>query len=327
MIELIRKLTDVNGVSGNEEAAAALIADEMKPYVDEIRTDTLGNLICVKKGKGKRIMLAAHMDEIGIIVTHIDDKGFLRFTGLGGINHFYSLYQKVAFTNGTIGVIGHEEEPGELKDLMLDKMYIDIGAGSREEAVKKVKVGDAAAFIGSFAVNGDMVVSKALDDRSGCAVLIETARQVGDCENEIYFVFTTQEELGLRGAKPAAYAVEPEMAIVVDVSGAGDTPKAKTLPVKCGDGPAIKVMDKSAVSHPEVKQLLVETAKKIGIPYQFKVAAAGGTDAGVISVSRGGVPTAMLAIPCRYIHSPAEMVNINDMANAAKLLAEAVKNA
>ncbi len=324
MIELLAKLVAVSGVSGNEEKIAQVINEEIKAYVDEIKTDAMGNLICIKKGTEKRIMLAAHMDETGVIVTHIDDNGFLRFSGMGGINHFYSLHQKVEFYNGTIGVISYEEQVENLKDLKPEKMYIDIGVRTREEARKKVGIGDVAAFVGTFAVNENMVISKALDDRAGCAVLIETARALKDNNNEIYYVFTTQEEVGLRGAKTAAYAVNPDLAIVVDVTNPGDTPNAKPSLLKIGNGPIIKIMDRASIIHPEMKELLINSAKALNMNYQLKVATSGGTDAGAISVSREGVPTASIAVPCRYLHSPVEMIDINDAINAAKLVEKAI---
>lgn len=325
MKELLEKLTSISGVSGNEEEIAQVISDEIGPYVDEIKSDALGNLICVKKGSGRKLMLAAHMDEVGIIVTHIDDNGFLRFSGLGGINHFYSLHQKVVFKNGTYGSISYEEQVEELKDLKLGKMYIDIGARDKQDAEKKSGIGDTAAFVGNFSVNDNMVISKALDDRAGCAVLIEAAKKLKNNHNEIYYVFTTQEELGLRGAKTAAYSVNPEMAIAVDVTNPGDTPNAKPSPLKCGNGPIIKIMDRASITHPEVKKLLVESAQSAGIPYQLKVAVTGGTDAGAISISREGVPTGSVAIPCRYLHSPVEMVDMNDLVDTVRLIEESVE--
>ena len=325
MMELLKKLVSVNGVSGNEEGVAQLIAEEIKPYVDELRTDTLGNLICTKKGIGKKIMLAAHMDEVGIIITHIEESGFLRFAGMGGINQFYSLYQKVVFNNGAVGVVGYEEKLEEMKDLKIEKMYIDIGAKTREEAEKRVRVGDVASFAGNLTVNENIIISKALDDRIGCAILIEVAKLIRDTENEIYYVFTTQEELGLRGARPAAYAVNPDMAIVVDVTGTGDTPNAKPLPIKCGSGPIIKIMDRASIIHPEMKTLLINAANELDITYQLKAAAAGGTDAGVISISRQGVPTGSVAVPCRYLHSPSEVIDIKDALDTVKLLEKAIR--
>lgn len=326
MIELIKKLTMANGTSGNEMPISKIISEIIAPNVDEIKEDSIGNLMCIKNGTEKRVMLAAHMDEVGIIVTHIEENGFLRFSALGGINHFYSLYQKVVFENGTTGVIGYEEEIKEIKDIKLSNLYIDIGAKSSDEALNKVKVGDAAAFIGTFIQEGSRIVSKALDDRCGCAILIELSKRLKESKNEIIYTFTTQEELGLRGAKTAGYNVNAEFAIVLDVTAPGDTPKANPSPIKCGGGPILKIMDNASIVNPRMKDLIIDTAERAGIPYQLKVSNVGGTDAGAISLSREGIPTASLAIPCRYLHSPVETVYIEDVENMINLVEKAVNN-
>lgn len=325
MIQLLKNLTSLNGVSGSERSVANFISSQIRENVSEISSDSMGNLICTKKGVGKRILLAAHMDEVGVIVTHVENNGYLRFSAIGGINIFYSLYQKVLFDNGTIGVIGYEEEIEEIKDIKIKNLFIDIGAKNKEDASEKVKVGDSAAFIGSFVQEEGRIVSKALDDRSGCAVLIELSNRLKDSDSEIVYTFTTQEELGLRGAKTAAYAVNPDMAFVVDVTGTGDTPKTKPSPIKCGNGPIIKIMDRAYIINSRSKDLLVETAEQNHIPYQLKVASTGGTDAGEISVLREGIPTASIAIPCRYLHSPVETVYKEDIENMVKLLENTIK--
>jgi len=325
MKELIKKLTILNGVSGNENKIAKAISEMIVSNVDEIKQDSMGNLICVKKGNGKRIMLAAHMDEVGIIVTHIEENGFLRFSALGGINHFYSLYQKVTFDNGITGVIGYEENISEIKNIKLANMYVDIGCKSYEEAIGKVKIGDSAAFTGDFVCDGNRIISKALDDRCGCAILIELSKRLKNCDKEIIYTFTTQEELGLRGAKTAGYSINPDVAFVLDVTAPGDTPKSKPSPIKCGAGPIIKIMDNASIINPKLKDLIIETAENEGILYQLKVSNIGGTDAGAISLSRDGIPTASLAIPCRYLHSPVETIDIQDVDNMIKLV-ESVLN-
>ncbi|MGE5329904.1 MAG: M42 family metallopeptidase [Deltaproteobacteria bacterium] len=326
MIELIEKLTSINGASGNEQELAKAISEIIAPNVDEIQQDSMGNLICVKKGTGKKVMLAAHMDEVAVIITHIEDNGFLRFAPLGGINHFYSLYQKVAFDNGTVGVIAHEENIPEIKDIKISNLYIDIGCKNSEEASNKIKIGDSGVFIGRFVYDGAKIISKALDDRCGCAILLELSKKLKDCENEIIYAFTTQEEVGLRGAKTAGYSVNPDFALVLDVTAPGDTPKSKPSPIKCGYGPIIKIMDNASIINPKLKNLIIETAEKEKIPYQLKVANVGGTDAGAISLVREGIPTASLAIPCRYLHSPAEMVDVEDVKNMIKLVEAVIRN-
>jgi len=325
MFELIKELTSEFGVSGSEENIRNLIQEKIKDKVDEIRVDALGNLIAVKKGTGRKIMLAAHMDEIGIMATHIDQNGFIRFSSVGWVSQYYSIGQKVKFQNGTTGAVFYEQKLDDMKQLKLSKMYIDIGASSREEAEKKVKIGDTACFAGDAVMEGDMIISKALDDRCGCAVLIKALEGLRNSDNEIYFVFTVQEELGLRGAKTAAYQIKPDIAIVLDVTDTGDTPECEVMEVKCGKGPAIKIKDGSVVCHPEVKRLLESAAKRLNLPFQYEILERGGTDAGAIHVTAGGVPSGAISIPCRYIHSPVEAANINDIENAVKLLVEAVK--
>lgn len=324
MFDLLKKLTGTIGVSGNEEEIREVIKEEVKDSVDEISVDTLGNLIAVKKGKGKKIMVVAHMDEIGIMVTYIDDKGFLRFSNIGGVSQYNSVGQKVRFKNGTMGAVFYEDKLEDMKNLKLSKMYIDIGVKSKEEAQKLVKIGDVACFVGDAIKQGDMIISKALDDRSGCAVVVEAIKQMGKTDNEIYFVFTVQEELGLRGAGTAAYKINPDMAIAVDVTLTGDTPESHPMEVKCGEGPAIKIKDRSVLCHPEVKKLLEESAKKINIPYQFEILEMGGSDPGSIHITAGGIPSGAISIPCRYVHSPVETASLSDIENAVKLLVEAI---
>lgn len=328
MNDLLKKLATLFGPSGNEEEVRDFIKNEIMDKVDKIEEDALGNLIAFKKGAikdgGKKIMVAAHMDEIGLIITHIDDKGFLRFSNIGGVSAFYALFQRVRFKNGTTGVVSYEEKLEEMKDLKLSKMYIDIGAESSEDAGKKVRIGDVVAFIGKPIVEGDMAISKALDDRAGCAVMIEVINNLKETANDIYFVFTVQEEIGTRGAKAAAYRIQPDMAIALDVTDTGDTPGCKPMEVKCGKGPAIKIMDNMIICHPMVRRLLEDCAKFLNIPFQYEILESGGTDAGAIHIEAGGIPSGAISLPCRYIHSPAEMLSINDLKNAAKLLNEAI---
>jgi len=323
MIELIKKLTMTSGASGNEKGVSKIISEMMVSNVDEIKEDSMGNLICIKKGTGKRIMLAAHMDEVGVIITHVEENGFLRFSALGGINHFCSLYQKVLFENGLIGVVGYEEDIEEIKNMKLNNLYIDVGAKSKQDIQDKVNIGDVAVFEGAFWNEDDRIVSKALDDRVGCAILVELSKRLKNCDSEIIYTFTTQEEVGLRGAKTAAYTINPDMAIVIDVTAPGDTPKAKPSPIRCGEGPIIKIVDRASIINPKMKDMIIDAAEKEGLPYQLKVSNVGGTDAGAISLSREGIPTASLAIPCRYLHSPVETINLSDVNNMVKL-AEAV---
>ena len=320
MKELIKRLTEAYGPSGSEENVAGLIKEEIAPYVDEARIDKLGSLIAVKKGSssGAKIMLAAHMDEIGLIITYIDKDGFLRFSSVGGVSTPRLTGLRVIFTDGKIGVINMESRNGNINDM--NKMFIDIGATSKEDAEQKVSIGDFAVFRQDFVDLDQRVVAKAMDDRIGCVVLIEVAKQLKSSPNDVYFVFTVQEEVGLRGATPSAYAIDPDLGIAVDVTSTGDMPEAMTMDVSLGKGPTIKIKDGSVIAHPKVRDLLLETAKEIDLSYQLEILVSGGTDAGAIHTTREGVPSGVVSIPTRHLHSPSEMVDMNDVEGAVKLL-------
>ncbi len=314
MKELIRKLVETFGVAGHEEPIADLICDEIADDVDEIRRDTLGNVIAVRgvQNDGPTIMFSAHMDEIGLVVTHIDENGFLRFSNVGGVNPHRLSDQRVVFANGRMGCIGHERLE-KVTDLKMEKMFIDIGCSSADEAEEHVSIGDVASFLRPMNDLGDRLVSKAMDDRIGCAILIQALKEMKDTPNRVVAVFSVQEELGLRGARTAAYQVEPDLGVALDVTGAGDTPKARRLDVSLGDGAAIKVMDRSLMTHPAVKGLMVRLAEENDIPHQMEVLEFGGTDAGAIHLSRTGVPSGCISIPTRYLHGPSEMVDYGDV--------------
>ena len=321
MKDLIKKLVEAYGPSGSEEEVAKQLIEIVEPLVDEVYTDELGNVIAVKKGPAgaKKVMLAAHMDEIGVIITDIDENGFLRFANIGGVSPFTLIGQRVRFANGTVGSIGFEKLE-QMKDLKLNKMYIDIGANTLEEAKALVNIGDAAIYHRELSDLGDRIIAKSLDNRISCAVLVEVAKKLKHSPHEVYFVFTSQEEVGLRGARTAAYGLDPDYGIAVDVTATGDTPEAPRMAVSLGKGVAIKVKDVSVISHPLVKNLLVNTAEAQGIPYQMEVLDWGGTDAGSIHLTKSGVPTGAVSIPCRYIHTPAEMVDMGDVKNCITLL-------
>lgn len=317
--ELLKTLTQINGPSGSEAQVRECIASLAEPYCDEVYTDAMGNLIAHKIGYGKKIMVSAHMDEIGIIVTDIDGKGFLRFSAIGELNTRNLVNLRVLFENGTAGVIGAQEE--EFKDKPeLSKLYIDIGADSRENAEKLVSIGDTAVFEGRFIQRGETVVSKALDNRAGCAAALNALSKVKDNKNDLYFVFTVQEEVGLRGAKTSAFEIEPDIAVAVDVTDTGDKPKAPVMAVSLGKGTAVKVMDRSVMCDADVRTKMIETAKNNNIPYQLEIMTDGGTDAGAIQLTRAGVKTGGISIPVRYVHSPSETASIKDIESSAELL-------
>jgi len=320
MKDLIKRVVEAYGPAGNEGRIRELLQNEIAPFVDEMRVDALGNLIALKRGSGsKKLMLAAHMDEIGVMVTHIDKHGFLRFYPVGGLVPLTMLGNRVVFENGTIGVIGAEKLEAQ-KDLTLNKVFIDIGASSKEEAEAKVGLGDVAAMAREFADLGQRLVAKAMDDRIACAILIEALKAVKQPAYDIYAVFTTQEEVGLRGARVAAYGITPDLGIAVDVTRTGDTPESATMDVALGKGPTVKIRDSSLICTPAVRQFMEEVAVQHGIKYQLEVLEAGGTDAGAIQLTKGGIPAGAMSIPCRYIHTASEMVDYNDVLNGVKLL-------
>jgi putative aminopeptidase FrvX len=316
--EVLRALSEAYGPSGNESEVRELIRGMVESYADELRVDALGNLMAIRHGPGKRVMVAAHMDEIGVIVSHVDDKGFLRFSNIGGLQNLTLLGNRVRFADGTVGVIGCEKLEDRSKVPELSKLFIDVGASSKGEV--RVRVGDMGVIDRSFAMAGSRAVGKAMDDRAGCAALVLALRKMGECRHDVYFTFTTQEEIGLRGATASGFGVDPEVALAVDVTATGDTPKAPTMAVSLGGGAAIKVRDGGMLAHPGVKELLVRRAEERGLPYQLEVLEGGTTDARAIQTSRAGVPTGVISIPCRYIHTASEMIDLGDLESAVNLL-------
>lgn len=317
--ELLKKLVTAYGPASNEGVIRNIIIDEIKEYVDEYNVDNLGNLIAHKKGNGKKIMISAHMDQIGLMVTDIDKDGFIRFGNIGGISPSISLSQKVLFENGTIGAI-FAEPVDDLSKLKLENMYIDIGARNNKEAEEKVSVGDICIYYSEFIDNEHVVFTSYLDDRVGCYVAIEALKNLNATDNDLYFVFSVQEEVGLRGAKTAAYSIDPDFGIAIDVTAHGDTPKAKRFAIGLHKGTAIKVKDNSIITHPLVRNNLVELAKVNDIKYQMEVLEFGGTDSGAIHTTKEGVPSGVISIPTRYVHSTVEMASKDDIMDSVRLL-------
>lgn len=317
---LLQTLVETPGPSGSEHVIREKIAAEIRAHADEVYRDALGNLIA-RKGSlregGKRVMISAHIDEIGLMVTHVDENGFARFLPIGGINPLTCLGGRVRFMNGVQGVIGMERlDKDEHPDL--PKLFIDTGATSKADS--KVGVGDVCGFDRPLLDLGKRVVAKSMDDRVAAAIAVEALKAVDPGVNELFFVFSVQEEVGLRGAMTAAYGVDPEVGLAVDVTRTGDTPRGIKMEVALGGGPAIKVRDSSFIADPRVVKWMVEEAKAQKMPYQMEVLEAGGTDGAAIQRARAGVPAGCLSIPCRYIHSPSEMVDRQDVENAVKLL-------
>jgi endoglucanase len=320
MKETIKNLVEAFGPSGYEVQVRELIRQEIAGLADEVRVDTLGNLIALKRGDGtgKKIMLSAHMDEIGVIVSYIDEKGFVRINPIGGVRPLYEVMGRVLFENGAVGVIGVEklDRPGQLA---MDKLYVDVGAGSREDC--PVKLGNVGCFLRPMVEAGGHLTSKAMDDRIGCAVLVGAMRDLASTPHDVYFCFSTQEEVGLRGAMTSAYGIAPDVGVAVDITLSGDTPEPQVKMATALDkGPAIKVKDGGMLATPWVKEWMIRVAEANDIPYQLEVLAGGTTDARAIQTTQAGIPAGCLSIATRYVHSPSETVSYDDVLNSIKLL-------
>lgn len=319
-LELLEKLTQTFGPSGYEDEIRAVIRKEVADLADETSIDPLGNLVAYRKGTGggKKIALAAHMDEIGLMATYVDEKGYVRFTGIGGVRAANCIGSRVRFANGTEGVIDVERREDRTSMPGLQHLYIDVGATSRDDC--PVPIGEPGQFVGPLTRQGQRLVSKTMDDRIGCYVLIEVLRRLANSSHDVYFIFSTQEEITLAGARTAAFRIDPDIAISVDVTMTGDTPKALPMAVSLGKGPAIKVKDSGMIAHPLVRDMLVEAAVKAEVPYQMEVLTGGTTDAAAMQLVRAGVPSGCVSIPCRFVHSPSETVDETDVENAIKVL-------
>ncbi len=337
MKELLEELSKADGISGYEDEVRAVMKKRLSRY-GETEVDRFGNVVC-RKGSGKpRIMLAAHMDEIGLLVKHIDENGFIRFMPMGGIDDETLPARNVTILaeGGRVpGVVGFKpphlkkDDEDKKKKLKIDDMYVDTGL-DKEEVKKKVQVGDPMTFDSRFAFLGKNFTGKALDDRVGCAVLIEALRQLRDFRGTVYAVATVQEELGLKGARTSAFKLNPDFALAIDTGIAGDTPDVskKEAALELGKGPAITVVESSGrglVPSPQIKKHLISCARDAKIPYQLEATKGGMTDAAIIYMSNEGVPTGGVSIPTRYVHSPASIANLDDAKNAAKLVAEFVR--
>lgn len=319
LFELIQTLNAAYGPSGDEGNIRSVLTELVRPYVDEISTDPMGNLIVHKIGPGPKLMFSAHMDSIGFIVTHIEKDGFLRVGSLGGISPKEMLYTPVRFKNGVRGVIVPEEK-SDLEKLKLSECYVDIGAKDENEAGKMVQVGDTLVYDTPSFISSCKVISPYLDNRISCASLVMALAQIKETPNDLYVVFSSQEEVGLRGVKTAAWGIAPDYGIVVDVTDVDDTPGSEKCGTsKLGQGAAIKVMDSSIICHPHVIKKLEELAHINNIPVQKDIMRNGGTDAGAIHTTRLGVWTGGISIPCRYIHTPTEMVDLEDAKNCIAL--------
>ena len=328
MVDLIKKLALLDGTSGGEDAIREFILGEISPYCT-CKTDPLGNIIAEKKGKkapAKRILLDAHMDEVGLIITSVTEDGFLRFKTLGGINTSALMFRAVRINGNSGGVIRgkpihlmHGEEQEKLPEA--DSLYIDIGAASKEETLSAVSPGDRAVIVSDFTVSGNKLISKALDDRIGCAILIKLLREYDEYDYTV--TFTVQEEIGLRGAKTATYSVRPDAAIIVESTTAADVAGVQDDKTVCklGRGAAVSFMDRATVYDREYYNAALDS----GIAVQSKAAVAGGNNAGSVHLSRGGVRTLAISVPCRYIHTNSSVADLNDVNAAFELCRYMIK--
>ncbi len=340
LLELIRKLSNACGVSGYEFEIGEVVKAELEDVCDEIREDKMGNIVCVKNGGERKLMVAAHVDEIGFVVKHIDDKGFLRIAPVGGWFSQIALGQRVILygKRRVYGVIG-SKPPHLMKDderkkvIQIRDMFVDVGAKSRDEVLELgLEVGTPVVVDREVAeMAGNRVTGKAFDNRAGVAAMIR-AMKTTESRDTIYAVATVQEEVGLKGAKVAAYALEPDAAVVIDSCVATDFPGGENahMDIKLGGGPAITIMDASGrglITSPKVLKWLRETAEENSIPYQLEVVEGGTTDATAIHLTKAGIPSGVVSIPARYIHSPVEVIDLGDVDMCAKLVAKALETA
>ncbi|ODA40809.1 M42 family metallopeptidase [Desulfosporosinus sp. BG] len=331
---LLKSLSELNGTSGAEALVRDFLRQQIEPYVDTISVDKIGNLIATKNGhlKGPKVMLTAHMDEVALMIMEITSDGFLKFRPVGGIDARILVSKPVQINQSLVGVIGakaiHLQKRSERqRALSFDQLYIDIGAKSKEDASSKVKLGDYAYFITKCEPFGEgLYKGKAFDDRVGCAILVELLKR--DYDYPLVAAFTVQEEVGLRGAKVAAYHLAPDFAIVIEGTVAADVSECKEegWVTELGKGPACSLLDRTTLYSPKLIHWVTDLARQKGIPLQFRRGTSGGNDAGPIHVSKAGIPIIVLNVPCRYIHSFASIISENDFTACLKLVDELLKD-
>lgn len=326
-LTLLKKLCLANGISGDENTVRQIIIEEIKDFATDIQLDALGNLLVFKKGTNNyknKVMISAHMDEVGFIVTDITEQGFIKFDEVGGIDRRVVLGNNVLINNKIHGVIGtkpvHLSTGDDDKKIpSYSEMYIDIGANSKSEALQYVSYGDSITFNSEYFENEYTIQSKALDDRIGCFIMIEMIKK--PLPYDVYFTFVVQEEVGLRGAKVASYTIDPDYAIVVESTTAVDLPDISTSKQVCnvGNGAVIGYMDKRTIYNRVMIDACAKISKENGYKMQYKRAVAGGNDAGVIHCSRGGVKTLAISVPARYLHSQLTLVSKSDIEDVCNL--------
>ncbi|NLO93091.1 MAG: M42 family metallopeptidase [Clostridiaceae bacterium] len=324
----LKKLTALDGISGEEKPVREYIISIIKDYVDNYYVDNMGNLITYKKGRGNgpKVMVDAHMDEVGLMVTHITSEGLLKFQTVGGIEGRVLVGKRVRIGETCVpGVIGYkpihlQEKKERASAVDIKQLTIDIGSKDRERAEEKVQVGDMVAFSYDPVEFGDnKLMAKALDNRVGCAVLIELLKH--SYEFDLYGCFTVQEEVGLKGAKTASYQIMPDIALILEGTTCYDVPDTKEhdMSTVSGDGPVLTLMDRTVITDRDLVNKIIDVAKNNKIPYQFKRTISGGTNAGRIQANAEGVKVAVIAVPCRYIHTPVSVMDISDFENSYRL--------
>ncbi|MEM5798382.1 MAG: M42 family metallopeptidase [Candidatus Aenigmatarchaeota archaeon] len=338
-MEILKRLVEAPAISGAEKNVRDVIAKEIKPYVDEIKIDRIGNLIA-RKGSGKpKIMLVAHMDQIGLIVKHITEKGFIKFEAVGGWDEKILPGTKVRIYGSkgpVIGVIGtkpihiQRKEDTKTKPAKLDELYIDVGVDSQKDAESLgIQIGDFISIHGSFEkLASKRITGYGFDNKLGCRALIEIIKNIKpSCA--IYAVFSVQEEIGLIGVRGSAFGIDPDVVIGIDTTIAGGTPdlKPEDVTVQLGKGPALVIKDEVSIINPKIKQWLTEVAKKAKIPLQLEVIKGGASDASITPIIREGIPSGTVAIPTRYVHTSVEVADWSDLENSSKLIIEAIKTA
>lgn len=339
-MELLERLCRAGSVSGFEDEVRGIMAGEFKKAGCDVIQDSFGNVIAKKSGGKTKIMLTAHMDEVGLLVKHVNKEGYINFVKVGGIDDRVLLSQvvKIKTKKGPVtGVIGmkppHLQKEKENKEVIKhEDMFIDIGAKDKKEAQRIVNIGDPVTFNPTFeALNKKTICGKALDDRLGCYTLIKVMQKLPKINAEVYAVGTAQEEVGLKGARVAAFKINPDYCIAVDITLAGDTPQIKEneSSLKLGKGPAITIMEASGrgvVTHPKVKEALIKAASRNRIPYQVDVLEGGVTDAAVVYMTREGIPSGVVSIPIRYTHGPVGVFNTGDLENTIRLVSKSLQN-
>ncbi len=330
LYDTLKELCLCPAVSGREEKIREKLEGLIAPFCDEYRTDALGNLIAVKKGtgEGKRIMLAAHMDKIGFLITFIEDNGMLRVAPVGGISLPAAAYSRVVSEKGVKGVIVPEDKV-KAADYKSEVFYIDIGAKDKKKAEAKVSIGDFFVAVPTVdRLMGGRVCGRPLDDRVGCAALLGIAEALWEetLSHDVYYVFSVQEEVGCRGAKTAAFSIDPHVALCFDVTATGDTPSCAPMACKLGDGAAIKIKDSSVICDEGVTNKLCEIAKQNKIKAQKEILLFGGTDTSAMQLAGSGAAVGALSIPTRYIHSGVEMCDLADVEACIELGREFIKS-